>query len=89
MQLASVRVRALGQLTDSMLRFSEQPNKALLGKIASHSAQGSIVALHLRGGRGRYRPTMEPYLKWFLQKALPHAVQQRLVKGTSKGRLTR
>jgi len=88
-QLGRVEVRALGKLTNAMLGSSDRPNTALLDRVAESSAQGSIVALHLRGGRGRYRPALEPYLKFFLERALPFAVQQRIRKGTASGRLFR
>ena len=89
MQLATINVRALGKVTDRMLQISSQPNTAMLNVIGAHSQKGSIAALHLRGGRGRYRPTLEPYLKFFLERAIPQAVSQRIAKGTAAGRLFR
>lgn len=86
LQLATIRVRALGRLTQSMLRISDQPNHGLLGAIAREDPN---VALHLRGGRGRYRPALEPYLAFFLERAIPQAVTQRITKGTASGRLFR
>lgn len=86
LQLASVRVRALGRVTDKMLAISETPNHALLGLVAKEDRE---VALHLRGGRGRYRPALEPYLKFFLERSIPQAVSQRIAKGTASGRLFR
>lgn len=86
LQLATIRVRALGRVTEQMLRISDQPNHALLAAIAREDPE---VALHLRGGRGRYRPTLEPYLRFFLERSIPHAVQQRIAKGTALGRLFR
>lgn len=86
LQMATVYVRALGKVTDSMLRISDSPNKAMLDLVGREDRN---VALHLRGGRGRYRPTLEPYLKFFLQRAIPQAVNQRIAKGTSTGRLFR
>lgn len=86
LQMATVRVRALGKITDSMLRISDSSNKALLDVVGRTDPN---VALHLRGGRGRYRPTLEPYLKFFLQRSIPQAVTQRIAKGTASGRLFR
>lgn len=86
LQLATIRVRALGKVTQSMTRISDQPNAALLGAIGR---EDPVVALHLRGGRGRYRPTLEPYLRFFLERAIPQAVSQRIAKGTASGRLFR
>lgn len=86
LQLATVRVRALGRVTENMMKISDAPNHELLAAIAR---EDKTVALHLRGGRGRYRPTLEPYLRFFLERAIPHAVQQRIAKGTAGGRLFR
>ena len=86
LQLATIRVRALGRVTESMLRISDSPNQELLGAIAR---EDPMVALHLRGGRGRYRPTLEPYLKFFLDRAIPQAVSQRIARGVANGRLFR
>jgi len=83
-QVAKIRVRALGSLTDRMLAISDTPNTALLDLV---SKTDPIVALHLRGGRGRYRPALEPYLKFFLEQALPHAVATRIRKGSTDGSL--
>jgi hypothetical protein len=83
-QLATIRVRALGQLTDAMLKVGDTSNRALLDQVAKTDPD---VALRLRGGRGRYRPTMEPYLAFFLRRALPYAVQQRIARGVTSGRL--
>jgi hypothetical protein len=86
LQLASVYVRALGTVTDAMLRISDTPNSLMLNQIGRTDP---MVALHLRGGRGRYRPTLEPYLRFFLRRAIPHAITQRIAKGTAAGRLFR
>ena len=86
LQLATVRVRALGKVTEAMMRISDQPNRPLLDAIGREDPE---VALHLRGGRGRYRPTLEPYLRFFLEQAIPQAVTQRIAKGTALGRLFR
>ena len=69
--------------------MSDNPSTPLLDRVAESSARGSIVALHLRGGRGRYRPTLEPYLKFFLDRAIPQAVSQRIARGVANGRLFR
>jgi hypothetical protein len=85
-QVATIRVRALGAVTERMMQISDQPNTALLDVIGREDKE---VALHLRGGRGRYRPTLEPYLRFFLERSIPQAVQQRLAKGVASGRLFR
>jgi hypothetical protein len=84
-QLASIRVRALGGLSDRALQISGGTNYALLEAVKASGHQD--IAMRLRGGRGRYRPTMEPYLKFFLQQALPYAVAQRIRRATADGRL--
>lgn len=86
LQMATIRVRALGKVTEKMLRISETPNDELLAVVRQ---EDPTVALHLRGGRGRYRPTLEPYLRFFLERSIPHAVTQRIAKGTALGRLFR
>jgi hypothetical protein len=81
-QLGTVRVRALGKLTDSMIHHTgDDPNKALLDLIVGSGNRA--VALHLRGGRGRYRPALEPYLRFFLERAIPQAVTERIRKGAA------
>lgn len=83
MKLATVRVRALGAVTDRMMQISDAPNSELLNQFVETGNRD--VALRLRGGRGRYRPALEPYLKFFLQQALPHAVNARIQKGIISG----
>lgn len=79
-KVATVSVSALGSLTESMVQRHGTKNYALLGVIAE---QDKELAYRLGGGpTGRYRPTLEPFLEFFLQKALPHAVNERLRKGT-------
>lgn len=76
--LATVRVRALGSVTDAMLHVSPVYNAALTGLV---KAKDPELAYRL-GGRARYRPTLEPFLEFFLHKALPHAVSERIRKGS-------
>lgn len=76
-QLATIYVRALKFLTPAMLRVGSTPNRALLDQVAKTNRD---VALHLRGGRGVYRPTLEPYLQFFLERSIPQAVSARLAK---------
>jgi hypothetical protein len=75
--LATVRVRALGSVTDSMLNVGGY-NSGLLSLVRH---KDPMLADRL-GGRYHYRPTLEPFLKFFLQRALPHAVSERIRKGT-------
>lgn len=86
-QIGSIQVRALGKITPGMLpgyttgsiRASAQGNPALTELISAYDPQ-----LGYRMGtmnNGVYRPTIEPFLGFFLLRALPHAVTQRLEKG--------
>jgi hypothetical protein len=90
-QLAKVRVSALSRVQDSMLNFSERPNAGLLRVVASGlPGEGSqAIAYRLRGGKGRYRPTLEPFLEFYLRKSLPFAVSKRIEKAVSTGTLFR
>lgn len=87
-QIGSIQVRALGRLTPAMLpgyttghvKGSSAGNPALMSLIYGYDPK-----LEVRLGRmnnGIYRPTLEPFLGFFLTQALPHAVSQRLEKGT-------
>jgi len=76
-KLATVRVRALGSITDAMLHVGGF-NSGLMSLIRRKDEQ---LANRL-GGRYHYRPTLEPFLEFFLQRALPHAVSERIRKGT-------
>jgi hypothetical protein len=76
--LATIRVRALGSVTDAMLKIGGGYNAGLMNLIRRKDAK---LADRL-GGRYHYRPTLEPFLEFFLQRALPHAVSERIRKGT-------
>jgi len=79
-QLATIRVRALGKITNSMLNATTSAgNPALIGLVEAYDEQ---MAARLGGPKGRYRPTLEPFLKFYLQQSLPHAVSARVAKGT-------
>lgn len=76
-KLATVRVRALGSVTESMLNVSGAYNGPLINLIRRKDAK---MADRL-GGRYHYRPTLEPFLEFFLKRALPHAVTERIRNG--------
>jgi hypothetical protein len=81
-QLATVRVRAFGSITDSMLNVSGAYNEGLMGRVRAYDP---AIAFRLGGRATKYRPTLEPFLKFFQQKSIEHAVTARI----SKGELTR
>jgi len=82
---ATVRVRALGSITDSMMSVSNNFNAPLMTLVRKKSPE---VANRL-GGRSHYRPTLEPFLEFFLHKALPFAVSRRIQKGTLSSSIIR
>lgn len=75
--LATVRVRALGSVTETMLQMNGGYNGPLINLIRRKDAK---MADRL-GGRYHYRPTLEPFLDFFLKRALPHAVSERIRNG--------
>lgn len=86
-QIGSLQVRALGKLTPGMLpgfttgeiNASSTGNPGLINLISGYDPK-----LGYRLGtmnNGVYRPTLEPFLGFFLLRSLPHAVNERLRKG--------
>lgn len=76
--LLQIKVEALGRVTIPMLtRYSSQ--SGLIALVAQHDAG---LAYRL-GGRNPalYRPTLEPFLEFFLTKSLRYAVNQRIQNG--------
>jgi hypothetical protein len=87
-QIGSFFVRALGKIEPHMLpgytagavRASASGNPRLMNVIAQTDPR---IAYRLGTMRnGVYRPTLEPFLGFFLTRALPFAVQRRIEKGT-------
>jgi hypothetical protein len=86
-QIGSIHVRALGRITPQMLpgytsgtiRASTQGNASLIGLISAYDRELGYRMGVMRNGV--YRPTIEPFLGFFLTRALPHAVMTRLSKG--------
>lgn len=85
-QIGSIRVRALGRLTPQMLpgfttgnvKANSGGNPGLLGLIGSYDPDLAYRMGVMRNGV--YRPTLEPFLGFFLTRALPHAVSERIRK---------
>jgi hypothetical protein len=77
-QLATIRVRALGSLTTTMLNAFGGFNDQLMNRVRSYDPD---LAYRLGGRRNKYRPTLEPFLKFYLEKSIPQALESRLKKG--------
>lgn len=89
-QIGSIQVRALGRITPAMLpgftsgdvRASVAGNPELIKLVYGYDPQ---LALRLgQMNNGVYRPTLEPFLGFFLTRSLPYAVNERLRKGVLK-----
>lgn len=87
-QIGSIQVRALGKITPGMLpgyttgtiRASSIGNPGLIQLVSAYDPQLGYRLGTMRNGV--YRPTLEPFLGFFLTRAIPHAVTARLAKGT-------
>ena len=88
MQIGTIYVRALGKITPAMLpgfnsgtiRASAAGNPALMGVIAETDPRLAYRLGTMRNGV--YRPTLEPFLGYYLTKSIPWAVQRRIEKGS-------
>lgn len=86
--IATVTVTAFGRVTSAML-----PALSAGGPIDSTTPDGrdtglvgllpASIAYRLGGNRARvpYRPTLEPFISFFLTRSLPNAVMRRLQEG--------
>lgn len=104
LQVASIRVSAMPNITPAILstlrtgNFSGVSNPAIPAMIRkSGVAFGAEIANRLgptsrgryrKGQHGPYRPTLEPFLGFYLQRAIPAAVDRRIAQG-SLGRVKR
>jgi hypothetical protein len=87
-QIGSIYVRALGKIEPHMLpgytsgtiRASAAGNPRLMDVIAKTDRRLAYRLGTMRNGV--YRPTLEPFLGFFLTKSIPFAVQRRIEKGT-------
>lgn len=88
LQLGTIYVRALGKIEPSMLpgytsghiMASSSGNPGLMNVIAQYDHRLAYRLGTMRNGI--YRPTLEPFLGFFLTKSIPFAVARRIEKGT-------
>lgn len=78
LQLASIRVRALGQLTPNMMNATGVYNHGLMSLVRAYDP---ALAFRLGGRETHYRPSLEPFLKFFMEQSMGHALTQRIEKG--------
>ena len=79
-QLATIYVTALGRIDLDMLSGFRSENLKLSRLVYAHDP---LLGMRLgRMNNGVYRPTLEPFLDFFLTRALPHAVSERIRKGS-------
>lgn len=77
--LLQIKVAAFGDVYASMLR-NYSSHSGLLGLVAQRG--GAELAYRLGGNKpAKHRPTLQPFLEYFLTKALPHALESRLARG--------
>lgn len=77
-QMATIRVRALGDLSLSMLKTGSGYNAGLMGLVARQD-----LGLSYRlGNAWKYRPSLEPFLAFFLERSIGQAVTERLRRGS-------
>lgn len=87
-QIGSIYVRAIGKIEPSMLpgytsgiiKANAGGNPRLMNVIADTDPRLAYRLGTMRNGI--YRPTLEPFLGFFLTKAIPFVVARRLSKGT-------
>lgn len=84
LQLATITVRALGSLNPGAIN-----RDSLYGPGGPVSSWDQDVAVRLAGRASKYRPSLEPFLDFFFEKALGHAVSERIKRGTAASSLTR
>ncbi len=86
-QIGTLRVYALGNITPDMLpglaakrvsMASNAGNDGLMGLVKKHSPQMYYRLNRRSSVTRRYRPTLEPFLGFFLTRALPAAVARRI-----------
>lgn len=84
MQLATVSVKALGSLNPGAIT-----RESLYGPGGPVENWNQDVATKLAGRANTYRPTLEPFLDFFFEKSLAHAVSERISRGTLASSLLR
>lgn len=90
-QIGTLRVYALGKLTPDMLpglaglrvgMASDSGNDGLMGLVKQHDPQLAYRLGQRSTITNRYRPTLEPFLGFFLTRSIPAAVARRIKEGT-------
>jgi hypothetical protein len=77
--LLQIKVAAFGDVYASMLR-NYSSKSGLLGLVAERG--GAELAYRLGGNTpAKHRPTLQPFLEYFLSRALPYAIEQRIARG--------
>lgn len=92
--VGTLKVYALTNITPEMLpalasgdartKYSANGNPGLMGLVRNVDPQ-MAYRLDRRSQSGRYRPTLEPFLSYFLTAAVPAAVSTRLYKSVFGG----
>ena len=80
MQVARISVAAMGRVDNSMLNAYRSNNPRLTAVLNDYDPRLAVRLGVMRNGV--YRPTLEPFLDFFLTRALPHTVNERIRKGT-------
>lgn len=96
-QLGRLSVYALGEITPDMLpglaagrvgMASDRGNDNLMGLVQKYDERLAYRLGQRSSGTKRYRPTLEPFLGYFLTRSIPAAIQRRIAQG-SLSRITR
>lgn len=98
-QIGTLRVYALGKLTPQMLPAlntksgdipvaSDQGNEGLMDLVKAVDPRMAYRLGQRSSLTKRYRPTLEPFLSYFLTRSIPAAITRRLQQGSFK-RITR
>lgn len=84
LNLATITVSALGELNPGAITRA-----ALYGSSGAVSDWNLDAASKLGGRSSTYRPSLEPFLNFFLEKSLAHAASERIRRGTAASSLRR
>lgn len=84
MMLGTISVRALGSLNPGAVS-----RESLYGAGGAVRAWDDEAATKLAGRKATYRPALEPFLDFFLERSLAHAASERLRRGVLTSSLSR
>lgn len=96
-QIGTISVVALNKVTPQMLpglaagtvgMASDEGNDGLMGLVKSYDERLAYRLGQRSTVTKRYRPTLEPFLTYFLTRSIPSAIERRIAEG-SLGRITR